>query len=252
MANNKITVSFRLFSFGTVLTATVFSSIFNILYLWANADIMVNDIFAYTFFILSALFSLLTTALIIVSSTYAHSYFGIKTTLRVSLISLACMALGKAILFVYNLIVNDLSSSQLISAALSYTVEIFSDSLYLLLFTVISIIFASLRQSSKGKDPDTKYSPIKAALFSAGIYCICNSLIIPAIDLTFKNVIPFIKMYDNITSGEIRSILLDYLYVSRFFPIYLAVLIALVPLTHFTLTKITGKLVPKKRYASPN
>lgn len=252
MAKNKITVSFRLFSFFTVLATTVLSGIFNIMYLWANSDIMVSDIFTYTFLVLSALFSLTSVAFIIVSTVYAHSYFGIKTAIRTALVSLGCMILGKIILFGYNFIVNDLSSAQLISAALSYAIEIFSDSLYLLLFVVISIIFASLRQSNKNKDPLTKYSPPKASLFCVCIYCIINSLIIPTIDLTFKNVIPFIKTYDDITSNEIKSILLDYLYVSRFFPVYLAVLIALVPLAHFIYTKITGKLVLKKRNASFN
>lgn len=239
MAKNKITSSFKLFSILFVLGATLFSKALYILYLWSASDITVPDAVTYISGTISELLSLFSVAAAVCVTVYAHSYFGKKTTIQMSLVSLGCLALGKITLFLYNLIANSLSTAQIISGALSYIIEILFDALVLILAIVISYIFSKKRVVSKKADSDKVFSPMIAAITTSGVYSA-----ILMIDLTVMNVIPFFIKYSDPTAEEIGKIIADYMfYLIDFIIIGLfAVLII------FVLSRITGKLRLKQYY----
>ena len=243
MANNKITRAFRTFSLLIVLGATLISKALYILYLWSASDVTVPAPIMYVSGTVSELLNLFSIAAAISVTVYAHSYFGKKTAVTASVISLICLASGKIVMFVYNLLVNSLSSAQIISGALSYTIEILFDALVIIIAIVISYMFAKKRVTSKRADSNKFYSPAKTAVTTAAIYSV-----ILIIDLSVMNVIPFFVKYSDPTAREIGRIIADYTYYLIDFIIIglFAVLVI------FILSKITGKLRLKQYYEPKN
>ncbi len=239
MAKNKITTTFRLVSLFAVLGATLLSKALYILYLWSASDITVPDVVTYISGTLSELLGLLGVATAISATIYAHSYFGKKTAIHTSLISLACLTSGKIAMFLYNLLANSLSAAQIISGALSYTIEILFDALVIIIAVMVSFIFAKKRVVSNNAEKDRIYSPLKAAITTSAVYSV-----ILIIDLTVMNVIPFFIKYSDPTSAEIGKIIADYMYYLIDF-----IIIALFSgLIMFSLSKVTGKLRLKQYY----
>ncbi len=239
MAKKNITTLFRLFTPIFIFGATVISKTLYILYIWAASDITVPDAFKYIFGTVSELFGLFSVAAAISAIVYAHSYFGKKTTVQTSLISLGCLALGKVIMFVYNLLANSLSAAQIISGALSYIVEILFDALVIIIAIAVSYFFARKRITSKRSDSTGFYSPSKAVITTSAVYTV-----ILAADLTFMNVIPFFMRYSDPTAREIGRIITDYMYY--LIDLILISVFAVIILQFFT--KITGKLRLKEYY----
>lgn len=239
MAKKNITASFRLFSFITVLASTLLSKILYIVYLAAVADVTVSNFWAMTARYSSQLFNLFSVACTVCITVYAHSYFGKRTTTASSLVSFACLAIGKIAMFVYNVIANEMTTAKLISGALSYLTEMLFDCLIIIIAVVLSITFAKKRDLSKKEESVLRYSPLKADVISVIIYF---SLLIA--DLTAMNVIPFFVKYGTPTVIEIKNIVADYLY----YLISMVVAILLSILINTLLTKVTGKLQLKKYY----
>ncbi|MBE6586876.1 MAG: hypothetical protein E7647_00510 [Ruminococcaceae bacterium] len=241
MAKNKITTSFRLFSVGAVLLSVLISKLLHITYMWAYSDVTVPAPFVYVSYYGYDLFNLMAVAFTFTAVVYAHSYFGRKTCTEIALLCFASLFVGKAVMFIYNLIENELQAAQLISGALSYTVEILFDALFVILAIIFSNIFAKKRDCSGKENSKLLYSPIKAAFSTAGAY----SFILIA-DLTVMNVIPFIVKYGTPTETELKSIFSDYLYYIFSFPF----IILLILLGFFLTVKVTGKLRTKQYYQS--
>ena len=215
MAKNKITASFRLFSFLTVLLSAVLSKVLHIVYITAASDITVSDTLALVAKYSATLFSLFSICAAVSSTVYAHSYFGKKTALNISLISVACLFFGKVGMFVYNLLANELSSAQIISGAISYLTEVMFDCLIVSLALIISMTFAKKRDLSNKENAEAKYSPLRASFLSLAAY----TLLLIA-DLTVMNVIPFLVKYDNFSAIEIKNIVSDYLYYLFHLPVF--------------------------------
>ena len=98
MLKNNITARFSLFSALAVLLSTIISKVLVIAAAWASSDIMISDTVATVFRYGNELFALLAIALTVCASVYAHSYFGKKTCIRVSLISLGALFIGHTVM----------------------------------------------------------------------------------------------------------------------------------------------------------
>ena len=236
MAKNKITASFRLFSMPAVLISTLMSKIMHVLYTSAASDVTVSDIWAYVARGASELLSLLSVAFTVSITVYAHSYFGKRTAVQASLISLACLFSGKLFMYIYAVIANELSAAQLISGALSYISEVVFDCIVLILAILLSMTFAK-RRAVSGKIK--AYSPTKAAVCAAGAY-----FFLLIVDLSAMNVIPFFVKYSDPRPSELLTIASDYLYYLFSF----GVTSLLILLSFLLLTKVTGKLQLKNHY----
>lgn len=241
MSKNKITVYFRLFSMGSVLLFSILSKVLILTYRWSVSDVMIEKIVTTILLRGYELFNIITVALVITTTVYAHAYFGKKTCMSVSLVSLGCLALGKVLMFVYNCIVNELSAAQLISGALSYTVEILFDTLLITVAIIFSYIFAKKRCNPHYNNPNKAFSPEKTAISVAGAY-----YFIQIVDLSAMNVIPFFVMYGSPTQSELQTMISDYLFYILSFPVSVLFIFA----AFFLTRKITGKLVLKKYYKS--
>lgn len=241
MANNKITASFRLFSVISVLISAVISKLLHIAFLSAAADITVSDTLAAIAKYSSVLFGMVSVTLAVSATVYAHSYFGRKTALTTSFISLACLFSGKVLMFLYNILANELSAAQIFSGALSYLTEVLLDLLIIFTSLIVSMAFAKKRELSKKENADASYSPLRASCISLTVYTFLLVL-----DLTFMNVIPFLVKYDNYSAIEIKNIIGDYL----FYLFHIPVFILLAYLCMLLLSKVTGRLKIKKHYQS--
>lgn len=241
MAKNKITASFRLFSLLSVLLLTVISKVLQLTYLWAASDITVQLVFVYIFRYSYMLFGIGAMAMAVTSTVYAYSYFGKKTCIQTALISLGCLFSGKAIMFVYNLLANQLTAAQLISGGLSYLVEVLFDMLVLLTAFILSGFFASRRDLSKKENSARVYSPLRCSFISSALY-----YIFLIIDLSAMNVIPFLIQYNDPTASEIKSIISDYLY----YVFQIPVIILFSWVCFMLLTRVTGRLRAKQYYQS--
>lgn len=246
MSKNKITDSFRLFSLLGVGGSAVIAKAFQIGYMLAASDVTVSDLFTYIFLIGYELFTLLALILAVCVTVYAYSYFGKKTAFFASLISAGCLALGKLIIFVYRNFINyAFYAPRLWAGVITYSFEILFDVLCIAVAFAVSAFFAKGRASRKKDDAHLRFSPVKACITSSLVCIFINRFLIPVIDLSAQNVIPFLIKYDNITSDEVISILLDYLYAIRFFPVYLIAAFALCLICFAALTRVTGKLKAK-------
>ena len=241
MAKNKITSAFRLFSLLCVLLATLISKSLQLAYLWSASDITVPLVFVYVFRYGYMLFGNIAVAGAVSATVYSHSYFGKRTCISTSLISLACLFSGKVMMFVYNLLANELNAAQLISGALSYFVEVLFDVLILIVAIILSGIYAKKRDLSKKENAMKVYSPLKCAFLSSSLY-----YIFLIIDLTVMNVIPFFIQYSDPTANEIKSIISDYL----FYIVQIPVIILLTLWCFITLIRVTGRLKAKQYYQS--
>ena len=237
MAKNKITQRFFLYSCGFVLVATALAKLCQILYMIYSSDIMMSEAVVSIFHIGYELFNLFAVASTVTVSIYAYSYFGIKTAIKSSLLSLAALTLGKVIMYVYNVLVNTLTTAQLIAGALSYITEVLFDALVIVLALIFAFSFAKLR-IKKGND---SFSPLFASFGALAVY-----FLILIADLTFMNVIPFFVKYGDPLDAEIRTIISDYLYYLISIPI--AMLFSM--LSNHLLTKVTGKLRLKSHYVN--
>ena len=241
MAKNNITSSFRLFSLLSVLLLTVVSKVLQLSYLWAASDITVSIVFVYVFRYSYMLLGIGATAAAVTATVYAYSYFGKKTCIQTSLISLACLFTGKAIMFLYNLFANQLTSAQLISGGLSYLVEVLFDMLVLVAAIILSGFSAKKRDIAKKESTKSLHTPLRCAFLSASLY-----YVFLIIDLTAVNVIPFFIQYSDPTASEIKSIVSDYL----FYIIQIPVIILLAWFCFALLTRVTGRLKVKQYYQS--
>ncbi len=241
MAKNKITASFRLFSILAVLLTTIISKGLQLAYLWAASDITVSVALVYLFRYGYMLMGIAATAGAVTTAVYAYSYFGKKTCITTSLISLGCLFLGKVIMFTYNLLANQLNPAQLISGGLSYLVEVLFDLLILIVAIILSAIFAKKRDCSDKERTVRAHSPLICAFISSALYYIFLIL-----DLSLMNVIPFFIKYSDPTVNEIKSIISDYL----FYVFQIPVIILLSWVCFILLTKVTGRLKAKQYYQS--
>ncbi len=239
MAKNKITSNFRLFSLLFVLIATLASKALQLTYLWSASDITVPLALVYVFRYSYMILGIAATAGAVSTTVYAYSYFGKKTCITTSLISLACLFSGKVTMFVYNLLANELKAAQLISGALSYLVEVLFDVLILLAAIILSGIYARKRDLAKKESTVRAYSPLNCTFLSASLY-----YVFLIIDLSVMNVIPFFVKYSDPTASEIKSIISDYMYYALQIP----VIILLSWMCFALLTKATGKLKAKQYY----
>lgn len=239
MIKNRISFRFRLFSLLGVLLSTVAAKVLRITASWAASDITVSSAFATVCRYGSELFNLIAIAFAITVTVYAHSYFGKKNCIKTSLISLACLTFGKLVMYLYNVIFNELGTAKLISGAFSYAVEILFDALIILTAIIFSYTFAKKRARHEKENSDKVYSPQKSAFATAGFY-----YFLLVADLSAFNVIPFFIKYNDPTESEIATIISDYLYY-----IFCAVVtILLIALAFTVITKITGKLKLKIHY----
>lgn len=241
MAKNKITSNFRLFSLLFVLIATLASKALQLTYLWSASDITVPLFLVYVFRYGYMLFSIAAMASAVSATVYAYSYFGKKTCITTSLISLASLFSGKAVMFIYNLLANELNAAQLISGALSYLVEVLFDVLILVTAIILSGHFTKKRDLAKKEGTIKAHSPLKCAFFSSSLY-----YVFLIIDLSAMNVIPFFIQYSDPTANEIKSIISDYLY----YIIQIPVIILLTWVCFIALTRVTGRLKAKQYYQS--
>ena len=173
------------------------------------------------------------------ATIYAHAYFGKKTAVTTGLFSTLGLATGKILMFVYNIIFNNVTSAQIVSGALTYFIEILFDLLIIIVSLIISFTFARKRVSSVRDNAEKLYSPLSTSFFTSIVY-----VLILIIDLSAMNVIPFLIQSESIISEDVKNIILDYAY-------YLAVLPVLMvssALAMYLLKKVTGKLKLKQYY----
>lgn len=168
---------------------------------------------------------------------YAVTYFGKKTAVKAFAASVLSYLTAFAAELVYNLLRNSLSSSQIIAAA----VAMLSDLLFLAAVLTVSIIAATvfLNKSftSRKRNRLKAFSVYRAALVPMGV-----SALVRLFDITFFNVIPFLREYDDIRPDEIVDIVLDYVYYLGVYFV-LAYILAVISLALFK--SFTGALKPK-------
>ena len=170
-------------------------------------------------------------------SVYAITYFGKKTATYTVFASLGGFIVGEIFSFAYNLIRNSLSSGQLAAAVLASASQLLYTAVILIISVVIGRVFVKKSCLSPLRHRMKAYSPYKAVLIPVALRALWQ-----VCDITFFNVIPFVREYDDIRPNEITSIISDYAYTIGVYFV-LTALIAL--LFVLILKKITGELKPK-------
>ena len=153
------------------------------------------------------LFDQLFSGACIAAVIYAATYFGKKTAAKViavSVISFLAAFVGE---LVYNTVRNNLSSGQISAAAIAMVSELLFFVAILIISVIAAALFLKYSFTSRKRNRLKIYSVSRAALIPTGI-----SVIIRILDITFFNVIPFLREYDDIRPDEIVDITLDYLY----------------------------------------
>ncbi len=239
MAKNKITSRFRLVSMGAVLLCALLSKILLVTYRWADKDVLVPDIAASILLRGYELCNVLTISLVICFTVYAHAYFGTRTCISVSLVSLGGLFASKVFMFIYNCIANELTAAQLISGALAYVVEVLFDALLIIIAIILSYSFAKNRCLSGTPSPERAFSPEKCCIAVSGAY-----YFIQIADLTAMHVIPFIANYGAPTKSELMTMISDYV----FYLVCFGISVLFIYLSFILIRKLTGKLVLKKYY----
>lgn len=239
MAKNKITSRFRLVSMGAVLLFALLGKVLFILHKATSSDVLVPGIIPTLLLRGFELCNIITVVCVITFTVYAHAYFGSRTCLSVSLVSLGGLFVAKLLMLVYNCIVNVLSTAQIISGALSYLVELLFDALLIIIGIIYSYTFAKKRCLSSQGTAERTFSPENCAIAVSGAY-----YTIQIIDLTLMFVIPYFREYGMPSSGDLLLMISDYAFYIACFGIS----VLLVYLSFRLTRKVTGNLVLKKYY----
>lgn len=171
-------------------------------------------------------FGIAATACCISSVIYADMYFGRKSALSTAFISLGAAAAASALACVFDIIYNSFGFAASAALVLTAVADLAYTAASAFGALVITVILKAVRPRG--------FSVVLPVTLTAILYFIARIC-----DLTFSNVIPFFKAYDDVSKDEILTVAGDYVYYTL---LYLFVLGALSLTFTFVLRKITGRL----------
>lgn len=228
----RILKKYRLASLLPVAVFSLLSKLCGILKTLWGSDVMITGSGSFIKYLPKAAgyctvaFSLAATACCIASVIYADMYFSRRTSLRTSFISLGAAAFASALSCVFDILYNSYEMTSSLALVLTAVVDLAYIAAAAFGSLVISVVLKALRP--KG------FSPALPVILSSVLYYIARIC-----DLTFSNVLPFLRAYDDVSKDEILTIAGDYIYFTL---LYLLVLCALSLLFCAVLRKITGRL----------
>ncbi len=168
---------------------------------------------------------------------YSITFFGKRTAFKAAFASIVIFLLTFVAELSYNVLRNSLSAAQLVAAALAMLSELLFFVAIIIAAGAFATVFLKKSFTSKRRDRLKRYSAYGATLIPIGA-----SALIRIFDITFFNVIPFLREYDDIRANEVVDIVLDYAYcIGVHF--LLALAMAFIALSIYK--KLTGALKPK-------
>lgn len=233
MNTDNITKKFRLAAILPVGLSALLAKVLAVLRSLGSSDVMITgsdsafvkmlpSVCGYA----SVLFGVAAVAFCMTGAIYAMMYFGRKTAVRASLLSIAASAAASALYYAFNMLYNSYSLAQGIAFALTTLIDIG--------FVAISA-FGALAVTSVLK-------AAKKRAFSIGLpIVICSFVYFAAriADLTFSNVVPFLSSVTDITASEKLAVIGDYVYYTG---VYLILLGALCFAASALFVGVTGRL----------
>ncbi len=168
---------------------------------------------------------------------YSITYFGKKTAVKALISSLVIYLLTFMAELSYNLVRNSLSIAHLTASVLAMLSELLFFAAILVVAIPCAVLFLNKSFTSRRRNRLNLFSVYRAAVLPIGV-----SALVRIFDITFFNVIPFLREYDDIRSDEIVDIVLDYAYYIGVHFI-LTLITATIALAIFK--KLTGALKPK-------
>lgn len=187
----------------------------------------------YGYLLFDQLFSAASVAAVI----YSVTYFGKKTAFKAIAASLFSYITAFIAELIYNLARNSLSASQLTAAVIAMLSELMFIAAILVAAFAAAVLFLNKSFTSRKRNRSKLFSPTRAALIPIGA-----SVLVRILDITFFNVIPFLREYDDIRPDEIVDITLDYVYCIGIY-FLLAYILSVIVFTIFK--SFTGSLKPK-------
>ncbi len=168
---------------------------------------------------------------------YSVTYFGKKTAAKSILTTVGSFLLAFVAELIYNITRNSLSTAQITAASIAMISELLFLVVILIVAAIAGSLFLKYSFTSRKRNRQKIYSFYRAALIPTGF-----STLIRISDITFFNVIPFLREYDDIRPDEIVDIVLDYVYhIGVYF--ILTYILSIIALKIFK--SMTGALKPK-------